>query len=121
MVRNDVTEDVLPPGAIQGRWHVRDKAAKPLPVFMPITDAGGNYREPDSGIITELWKMDLRKKDVVAAVFSRTERQQAQKRKEIDLKREQERDVLREDLRAGWRTKGRIYRDDGSFVKRKVA
>lgn len=105
-VRHDVSAELLPPNAIPGCWHVRDKSAKPLPVFMPITDAAGYYREPDSGVLRELSRTDMRKRDVAREVFDRPETERKRKEHELALKAEQRKDEMVSDLRAGWRVSG---------------
>lgn len=118
-VRSDIAPEITPPGAVPGLWHVLDRDALPVPNFLPIANEQGGYREPDSGVLHELTAMDMRRPEVAERVFRSRERAEEKRNKARELRREQERDVLREDLRAGWRTKGRIYRDDGEKVKRK--
>jgi hypothetical protein len=120
-VRHDAAPEILPPGAVAGRWHVRNKDAQPIATFTPICTPGGGYREPDSGILQELADRDMRRSEVAERVFGRHEREKAQKAKDKALEREQHRDDMRADLRAGWRVKGRILREDGTPIKRKVA
>jgi hypothetical protein len=119
-VREDISPEIVPHGAFPGFWHVRDSSALPAPTFFPIAGASGGYREPDSGVCAELRSMDLRRPEVAERVFTSTARQEEARIRARDLRKEQERDVLKEDLKAGWRTKGRIYRDDGEKVKVKV-
>jgi hypothetical protein len=118
-VRHDAVPDALPPGAVPGRWHVRKKG--PIPFFAPITTPDGGYREPDARVVMEMAERDMRRPEVAQRVFTRGEREAAKRRKDRALRKEQERDVLKEDLKAGWRVPGRIYRDDGQMVKRKRA
>lgn len=120
-VRLDIAPEVLPPGAVPGLWHVRNRGAKPLPTFTPIETPGGGYREPDSGVLRELTRRDMRKRGVRRMTLERSERQKKQAEHAKNLENEQRRDELRADLKAGWRVKGRIKRDDGTLVKRKVA
>lgn len=105
-VRGDVSEEILPPNAVPGRWHVRDKSAKPLPAFFPIQGEGGHYREPDSGVLTELWRMDMRKRDVARRVFESSQRDIAKRKRAAALQSEQRKDEMTTDLRAGWRVSG---------------
>lgn len=120
-VRLDIAPEVVPPGAVPGRWHVRNKGAKPLPTFTPIETPTGGYREPDSGILMELIRRDMRKREIRRATFERSERLQKQDRHAKELKTEQRKDELKADLKAGWRVPGRVKRDDGSPVLRKKA
>lgn len=118
-VRLDIAPEVIPPGAVPGRWHVRNNGAKPLPTFTPIETPDGGYREPDSGVIRELRRRDMRNREVRRMTYERDERQRKQDKHDKDLKNEQRRDELAADLKAGWRVMGRIKRDDGTLVKRK--
>lgn len=120
-VRLDIAPEVIPPGAVPGRWHVRNSGAKPLPTFTPIETPDGGYREPDSGVIRELMRRDMRKRTVRRQTYERSERQRRHDARAKELQTEQRRDELKADLKAGWRVKGRIKRDDGSLVKRKVS
>lgn len=105
-VRHDAAPEHLPPGAVAGRWHVRYKAAKPLPLLAAITTPSGAYREPDSGILYEFAKRDMRKREVRERIFGKPEREKAKDRKAKDLETEQRRYEMAEDLRAGWRVAG---------------
>lgn len=120
-IRLDIAPELIPPGAVPGRWHVRNKGAKPLPTFTPIETPDGGYREPDSGVLRELALRDMRKREVRRMTFERSERQRRKDKRAKDLQTEQRKDELRADLKAGWRVPGRIKRDDGTLVKRKVA
>ena len=119
-MRVDAAQEILPPGAVAGRWHVCNRSAKPLPTFAPIETPHGNYREPDSGVIREYAARDLSKASIKRAFFDRPERERRKAQRAKELEAEQRRDVLKEDLKAGWRVAGRIRRDDGTPVKRKV-
>lgn len=120
-VRHDAAPEILPPGAVAGRWHVRDKDAQPIPAFFPITARDGGYREPDSGILMELSEMDMRRPEVARRVFERNARQRAEKKKALELEKEQRRYDMVTDLKAGKRVKGRILNDEGKPIKRKVS
>jgi hypothetical protein len=120
-VRLDAAPEILPPGAVPGRWHVRNRGAKPLPTFTPIETPEGGYREPDSGVLRELIRRDMRNREVRRMTFERSGRQKKQAERAKNLQTEQRQDELRADLKAGWRVAGRIKRDDGTLVKRKVA
>jgi hypothetical protein len=111
----------VPFDALPGFWHVRDNDAQPVPKLYPITGAKGEYREPDSAIVTELAQHDMRRPDVADRVFGASRRAAERRKREKALKDEQWRDEMVADVKAGLRVNGRIYRDDGSFVKRKVA
>jgi hypothetical protein len=118
-VRHDATPGVVPPGAVPGRWHVRNKEAQPIPTFTPITAPDGGYREPDSGILQELADRDMRRPEVAREIYERPQREKEKRQKAKALEGEQHCYDMAEDLRAGWRVKGRILRDDGTPVKRK--
>jgi hypothetical protein len=105
-VRPDIAPEIVPPGAIPGRWHVRNKAAKPIPTFAPIETPDGGFREPDSGILREMARRDMRKREVRRALYERQEREEARSKQAKDLETEQRRDEMAEDLRAGWRVAG---------------
>lgn len=113
-VRHDAAPDNLPPGAVPGRWHVRYKAAKPLPLFAAVTTPDGGYREPDSGILAEVANRDMHKRDVREKVFGTHERHKKQDKHAKDLETEQRRDEMVTDLKAGWRVAG-----TGGLRKRK--
>lgn len=119
-IRLDAAPEILPPGAVPGLWHVRNRGAKPLPTFTPIETPEGGYREPDSGVIRELRRRDMRNREVRRMTYERDERLKRQAEHDKNLQNEQRQDELRADLKAGWRVKGRIKRDDGTLVKRKV-
>lgn len=116
-VRHDAAPEVLPPGTVPGRWHVRRSG--PVPFYMPITTPDGGYREPDSGILQEVADRDMRRDEVARRVFGRPEREAAERARAKALYDEQKKDEMVSDLKAGWRVKGRIYRDDGTKVLRK--
>lgn len=116
-VRHDIHPGDLPPGAVAGRWHVRKEG--PVPFFAPISTPDGGYREPDARVVMEMAERDMRRPGVAERIFTRGEREAAQRRKDRALRKEQERDVLKEDLKAGWRVPGRIYDNDGNLRKRK--
>lgn len=118
-VRLDIAPEAIPPGAVPGRWHVRNRGAKPLPTFTPIETPEGGYREPDSGVLRELIRRDMRNRAVRRRTYERDERQRKQDKHAKGLADEQRRDELKADLKAGWRVMGRIKRDDGTLVKRK--
>ena len=111
-VRSDIAPEQLPPGAVPGRWHVCKK--NPVPFFSPITTPSGGYREPDSRILIELQKTDMRNGDVAHAVFERPRREAVKRQKIADLKKEQRKDEMVTDLKAGWRVAG-----SGGLRKRK--
>lgn len=119
--RPDVDPEQIPYDCTPGFWHVRDNAAEPVAKHYPITGAKGEYREPDSAIVSELAAQDMRRPDVAERVFGRARREAERRRRAADLKKEQWHDEMVADVKAGLRVNGRIYRDDGSFVKRKVA
>ena len=111
----DVPYDCLP-----GYWHVRDNDAQPVAKHYPITGRNGEYREPDSAIVTELAQHDMRRPDVAERVFGRSRREAERRKRAKALKDEQWHDEMVSDVRAAKRVQGRIYRDDGTLVKRKV-
>lgn len=113
-VRHDAAPESLPPGAVPGRWHVHKRG--PIPFFAPITTPDGGYRDPDSGILRELAERDLRKPGALEKALGQVD-YSAQRQ----LETEQRRDEMVSDFKAAKRVKGRIYRDDGSKVLRKVA
>lgn len=106
----DLLPEHLPDGAIGGRWHVRRRNQGIPPSFFPITAPDGGYREPDSGVLSELASRDLWRKGAMADVLDRT----TNRRKPNALADEQRRDQLAEDLRAGKRVAG-----EGGLRKRK--
>lgn len=121
LCRRDVDPSQVPSDCIPGYWHVRDNAAQPVPVHYPITTPDGSYREPDSRIVEELAQRDMRRPDVAAEVFGRPAREAERRRRAKALKDEQWKDEMVSEVKAAKRVKGRIYRDDGTLVKRKVA
>lgn len=121
-VRHDAHPDQLPPGAVPGRWHVRNKDARPVPTFTPIQSPGGGYREPDSGILAEMADRDMRRSEVRERVYGRPKREKEERDKRVALEREQKRHDMAEDLRAGWRLPGtggltKRWRDKGAPKK----
>lgn len=118
-VRHDASPEILPPGTVAGRWHVRRNG--PIPFFVPITTPDGGYREPDSRVVMEMAERDMYRPDVADRVFRQHEVKAKAREKERALRKEQQRDVLKEDLRAGRRVKGRIYDGEGKRLKRKEA
>lgn len=117
-VRADIDPSRLPENAVPGRWHVRRNNPPPeLATYIPILAPGGGYREPDATVVAELAKVDLRRPGVREDLMNRARTDQPHKQRERDLKREQRRDVLKEDFRAAKRVRG----DGGlkkSFAKR---
>jgi hypothetical protein len=116
-VRHDAAPEILPPGAVAGRWHVRKEG--PIPFFAPITTPDGGYREPDARVVMEMAERDMRRPEVAERVFKRHEHEAQERRKAQALRKEQEGDELRAGLKAGWRVPGRIYDNDGKLRKRK--
>lgn len=112
-VRHDAAPEMIPPGAVAGRWHVRNKAAQPIPTFSPIETPSGAYREPDSGILAEYSARDMTKPGAMQALMERPMREKAKNEKAKALENEQRRDEIKEDLRAGWRVAG-----DGGLRRR---
>lgn len=114
-VRPDIHEDALPVNAVRGRWHVRRNNPAPhAPTYIPILAPGGGYREPDSGVLDELRKRDLRRPEVMQEVLARGRNKADAKGKE--LKAEQRRDEMVSDFRAAKRVAG-----DGGLKKKKWA
>lgn len=113
-VRHDAAPEILPPGAVPGRWHVRNKGAAELPTFTPIETPSGGYRDPDSGILHEYAARDMRKDEVRRATYGRAEREQVVRQRKQALETEQRRDEIKHDLKIGWRLPG-----DGGLRRRK--
>lgn len=105
-VRHDAAPEILPPGAVPGRWHVRNKSAFPIPTFSAVETPEGGYREPDSGILHEYAGRDMRKADVRAATFDRPHREKRDRERKKALETEQRRDELASDLKTGRRIPG---------------
>jgi hypothetical protein len=120
-IRHDAHPDKIPPGSMAGRWHVRNKEARPVPTFTPICAPGGGYREPDSGILQELADRDMRRPEVSERAFTRHGRERQERERAKALEREQRRYDMVTDLKAGKRVSGRIVNDRGEPIKRKVA
>jgi len=118
-VRHDAAPEILPPGAVPGRWHVRKKGLVPL--FVPITAPDGGYREPDSRVVMEMAERDMRRPEVADRIFRQHEVKTRERARAKALRKEQEHDVLVQDLRAGRRVSGRIYNGEGKRIKRKVS
>lgn len=118
--RSDVDPSQVPYDCQPGYWHVRDNEAIPVAKHYPITGAKGEYREPDSAIVAELAQHDMRKPDVAEKVFGRARREATARRHAKALKEEQWHDEMVSEVKAAQRVQGRIYRDDGEMVKRKV-
>jgi len=112
-VRHDAAPEILPPGAVPGRWHVRNKAAQPIPTFSPIETPTGRYREPDSGILQEYARRDMRRDDVRRETYEKPHAEKAARLRKQALEAEQRKDEIRNDLKAGWRVAG-----DGGLTKR---
>lgn len=113
-VRHDAAPERLPSSAaVPGRWHVHRKGTT---FFAPITTPDGGYRDPDSGILAELAQRDLRKPGALEKVLGQVDYSSQKK-----LESEQRQDEMVSDFKAAKRVKGRVYRDDGSKVLRKVA
>jgi hypothetical protein len=107
LVRHDIRSDALPENAVAGRWHVRRNNPPPeLPTYIPILAPGGGYRDPDARVVAELAERDLRRPGVMQKMLDRTRTDQPHLQGERDLKKEQRRDVLKEDFRAAKRVRG---------------
>lgn len=112
-IRHGAAPEILPPGAVAGRWHVRNKRG-PIPSFSPITDPKGGYREPTPRILEELAERDMGRREVRDAVYQRPHRERLKEQHAKALEDEQRRDELVADLKTGWRVAG-----DGGLRKRK--
>jgi len=117
----NVAPQAVPYDCTPGFWHVRDNDALPVPKHYPITGSKGEYREPDSAIVSELAQQDMRRPDVAEKVFGRSRREAERRRRAADLKKDQWHDEMVSDVKAAQRVQGRIYRADGELVKRKVS
>jgi len=106
----------LPPEAVAGRWHVRKHNKAPnAPSYIPILGPEGSYCDPDVGMdrwLAELASRDLRKPGVLEEVLRKTRADGGNPDKELE--REQRRDELVVDLKAGKRVTG-----EGGLTKRK--
>ena len=90
-------------GVVPGRWHVVRKNPPPAPdSYMAITTADGGYREPDSGVLTELQRRDLWKHGLPDL----HEKPAALREYERSVDDEARVDELASDLRAGARLPG---------------
>ncbi|MGH2941059.1 MAG: hypothetical protein ACRDPE_23415 [Solirubrobacterales bacterium] len=112
-LRSDYAVEGMPIGAVPGAWHVRRTNPEPeLPTYMPIVGPEGTYREPDSRVVGELAKRDLRRPGVREAFLNESRIDSPHKAAERALAKEQRRDILREDFRAAKRVRG-----DGGLTK----
>lgn len=97
-------------GVVPGRWHVVRKNPPPAPdSYMPIVTENGGYREPDSGVLTELQRRDLWQRGMPEPHYDKP----AAKREFDDPDHEARIEELAHDLRAGARLPG-----DGGLTKR---
>jgi len=84
-----VPHDKCPIGALPGRFHVRrDNHEAGVPdTFMPIVNQHGEYTDPDMGIVENLKKHDLWKKNVAQELSRRWEKEEkARQKKELAFK-----------------------------------
>lgn len=107
LVKPTIDPDEAPANVVPGRWHVRRNNPPPaVPTYMPILAPGGGYRDPDAGVIAELAEIDLRRPGVKEKLMQRTRTDSPHKQGERNLKKEQRRDVMKEDFRAAKRVRG---------------
>lgn len=107
LVKPTIDPETAPENVVPGRWHVRRNNPPPaLPTYIPILASNGGYRDPDSGVIAELAKIDLRRPGVKERLMQETRTDSPHKQAERDLKKEQRRDVLKSDFKAAKRVRG---------------
>lgn len=107
LVKTTIDPEKCPESCIPGRWHVRRNNSPPtLPSYIPITTPDGGYRDPDFGVVEELHRIDLTRREVKERVLAQTRTDSPHKAAERALKKEQRRDVMAMDYRAARRTRG---------------
>lgn len=108
-----VAEEMLPPGAIPGRWHVkRDNPPPAVPTYIPITTPDGGYREPSERILMELADRDLTNPKVLERILD-----QGRDQRQKELEKEQRLDEIRADFKTAKRlTEGAL---ENSYASRR--
>ena len=77
------------PGILPGRWHVKRASEGELDLYIPICGAQGEYRDPDSGIVEELRRRDLWKREVWDEMRTKNKRDEAAREREQATKDEE--------------------------------
>lgn len=93
-------------GIVPGRWHVRRRNDPPVAdSYMPVTGPDGGYREPDSRMVDEIRRRDMRSGQVDDALAAHRKDRERRER-DLALRREGLRDNFAADYRAARRVPG---------------
>lgn len=93
------------PGLIPGRWHIK-LCSSPLNHYFPITGPNWEYREPELAVVEEMKARDLWRRGALEEIRKAEEAEEARRRRQALLEKEQREDEVALAYRAAKRVAG---------------